>query len=145
MTPEGRLLESDAFSSLFVDANGSFNGKMAYERAGEPVEPRASSFKEKRKLEPAEWVELEQFSVSAVYPVVVPEGLSAGLYRSEFNYNSSVEVHSCLVLVKADHKGFLLVGSKLEFESLGKAISLDIFDAAESETEDDSEISFDMF
>lgn len=145
LTQDGRLLGSEDYATLYVDPLGSFNGKMAYEAGGEPVEPRQSSFKEPREVEPVGLDELQHFAVSMVYPLSEVD-LEPGIYRTEFNYTASVETHPCLILVRATGPSFLLVGAPLEFTPLGKAVSYDLFDTEAEEAEDDSgDFGFDMF
>jgi len=145
LTPDGRLLASEDYATLFVDSVGSFTGKMGYEAGGEPVAPRPSSFKETRPVQRVALDEMQRFSVTAVYPISDVD-LEPGVYRSEFNYTASVETHACLILVRGDGPCFLLVGSPMEFTPLGKAVSYDLFDASSEEAEEDSgDFGFDMF
>lgn len=145
LTQDGRLLSSEDYSTLFIDALGSFNGKMTYESGGEPVEQKFSSFKETRDLEKVDIEALKRFSVTAIYPI---EGIEVepGLYKTEFNYTASIETNPCLIMVRNDGPSFLLVGAKMEFTPLGKAVSYDLFDASSEEVEEDSgDFNFDMF
>lgn len=146
LTTDGRLLAGEDYTLLYVDPTGSFNGKMAYESAGEPVEPKQSSFKETRELKAIDQAELERFSASSIYPITPPADLPPGLYQTEFNYTASVESHPTLVLIQEGAPCFLLVGSWMEFTPLGKAVSYDLFDASAEETEEEEgDFSFDMF
>lgn len=146
LTRDGRLLASDDYSMIYLDDAGSFSGKMRYEKGGEEVESRPSSFKETREMTPMEPSELQRFSVASVYPITPPAGLGAGLYQTEFNYTAAVEAHPAIVLVNASGPSFLLVGSWLDFAFLGKAVSYDLFDSeAEDDAEDSGDFGFDMF
>lgn len=143
LTADGRLLPADETGTLYVDAQGSFTGKMVHERDGQPAEPRPSSFKEARELALAEPGDEERLLVSAVYPVAPPPDLAPGLYRTTFNYTAAVEANGALLRVAPPGSpSFLLVGTFTDFLPVGQTVARDLFDAAAEEDAEDDDTGF---
>lgn len=145
LTPEGELVRAQELATVTVDAQGSLLASPIYLRDGEPLEPQASSFKERRPITSVPFENLLEFSVRSVYPVTLAEAavLNSGLYATTFNYRDSVDPEDALLLIQQDRPSFLLVGTRHEFPFVGKGASYNLFDA-EDEVEQEDAADFDF-
>jgi hypothetical protein len=113
---------------------------------GERLEPKPSSFKEKRDLQPAKHEDLASLRVDAVFPMECD--LPPGLYRTLFTYRDAPLLKDAVLVVNAD-AAFLLTGTPVDAALRGQADVYSFFDDAEEDRDEDDEdddgrISFDM-
>lgn len=143
---EGHVFHPSDVAYLPTDSRGSLAAPpLAQTEEGEPLEPKPSSFKVKRALQPVGVGALVRLRVDAVFPAEC--GLPPGLYSTEFAYRDA-PVLKTAVLNVTPHGAFLLTGVPVETPLQGKTDIYSFFDEPEDEVDDDGDdedISFEMF
>ncbi len=138
---DGRLLPSNAVSSLKADPEGTPVEEVQTLIDDQPAEMKPSSFDVESPLQPVPMSELTTFQVTDVYPLI-GSGLEQGLYRTTFNYRKSHSARDALLLVRSDGP-FLLVGLGKRSTFLSLSVAYDFFDA-EGESDDADDLDFSM-
>lgn len=143
---EGHVFHPSDIAYLQTDSRGSLAAPpLAQTEEGEPLEPKPSSFKVKRALQPVGVGALVRLRVDAVFPAECD--LPPGLYSTEFAYRDA-PILKTAVLNVTPHGAFLLTGILVETPLQGKTDIYSFFDEPEDEADDDGDdedISFEMF
>ncbi len=138
---DGRLLPTNAVSTLKADPDGSPVEEVRTLIDDQPAELKPSSFDVESPLEAVSMSELATFQVTDVYPLT-GSGLGPGLYRTTFNYRKSHSPKDALLLVRSD-QAFLLTGIGKRSTFLSLSVAYDFFDA-EGESDDADDLDFSM-
>lgn len=146
LDPEGNVFLPSDVTHLPTDGQGSLaEPALVQSEDGETLDPKPSSFKEKRPLHEAGVGDLAALRVDSIIPVQCD--LPPGLYRTEFTYRDAPVLKTAVLTVTAEGS-FLLVGTPVETPLQGKTDVYSFFDAGDDEPDDDEaedEISFVMF
>lgn len=147
LDPEGQIFLQSDFTHLRSDSEGSLaEPPIVQTQDGEVLEPKPSSFKEKRVLECALLSQLAKLRVESIIPAEC-EGLPPGVYKTEFAYRDAPLLKDAFLNVTPDG-AFLLVGNSMETPLQGKADVYSFFDSDETEDDidgEDEDLSFEMF
>jgi hypothetical protein len=139
---DGRLLPSNAVSSIKVDPDGSPVDPIETSIDGQAAELQPSSFDIELPFAAVPMALLAAFQVTDVYPLI-GTGLEPGLYLGEFAYSKSYQPKDALLLVRADG-AFLLVGAGKRSTFLDLSVAYDFFDAEAEADDAGDELDFSM-
>jgi hypothetical protein len=142
LLPDGAIFRKSQVAMTSVDPEGSPAESPDILSAGQKVELRPSSFETGESLEPAPLELIARFVTTDVYPVDAP-GLSAGIYRGNFNYRKSARPRDALLLVR-DDGAFLLVGQLRACPMVGRTVAYEFFDTAAAADEAGDPLDFSM-
>lgn len=149
LTPDGRLYAKDDISRTQQDSNGCYPLKATVQTEdGQVAVLHNSTFKETRELEPLENPFFPNFAVSTVYPVVAPESISLGAYKTQFAYKDTNDLADAILIVRNSktlnaREAFLLVGETKDAPEIGPIVNYNFFESEEvTEEEESGELAF---
>lgn len=132
LMPDGDLVRRSQLASVAVDPEGTPVEPLQVYREDQAIEAEPSSFDQPMTLSSVPLKRLVGFNAADVYQIT-PQGLSAGLYETRFNYRKSYNPRAAMILVKEDGQAFLLVGSTKATTFVGKNPAYEFFDVGEEE------------